>query len=127
MIVAILFSLFFAALITALFYLLLENPLKKWGVFFVIIFLVYFSATRWMVHAGPPAYGHYWLPAFVVAVLVAVLMAALYPKQNKRVPREKVSQGLYKGDESEETIAMGAFFWIFLLMLLITAFISAAF
>jgi drug/metabolite transporter (DMT)-like permease len=127
LIIAILFSLFFATLITAVFYFLIEKPWKEWWIFFLIIFLIYFSATRWLVPAGPAVYGHYWLPAFIVAVIVAILMAALYSMANKKERREKTSKEVYSGDESEEGIVLGAFFWIFLLLILITAVVSAVY
>jgi hypothetical protein len=145
--IALTFAFLFALILTILFYFIfgLKGPWKGYKYFFLIIFLVSFAAGEWVIPAGPVAWGYYWLPALITAVLIAILLAAITPSSDNQIKKEdraieendekttSTSIGstiaedklpIYYGKETKEGVVLGALFWIFLLMLLISGIIG---
>ena len=149
--IGILFAFFFALLLTSIFFAFFKNtgPWRRSWIFFFIIFMVSFVTGELITPMGPVAWGYYWLPGLFAAILFALLLAASAPRsrqtpsdtgKNTDVQKEITAASYYsthappKGepiknneDEFNEVATLGAFFWIFILMLLITAAIAVIF
>jgi len=145
--IALTFAFLFALILTILFYFIygIKGPWKGYKYFFLIIFLVSFAAGEWVIPAGPVAWGYYWLPALITAILIAILLAAIAPSAKNQTEMEDVSTEesnqkttskpmgstsaenklpIYSGKETKEGVVLGALFWIFLLLLLISGIIG---
>lgn len=146
LLVAILFSLFFAVILTAIFALVFRNtgPWSGFWIFFLVVFLFSFIAGQWVTPVGPEAYGYYWMPGLLAAIIVATLMAAV--ATGSKAGRYKRSQNLkknisstsyyshrdqgtggsplYSADEDETGVMMGGFFWILLVSLVVVALVG---
>jgi hypothetical protein len=140
----IIFSLFIAIIITAIFTLFFKNT-GPWGgfwIFFVIVFLVAMIAGEWTTPVGPHLYGFYWVPAVFLALVVAFIIAAATPTPGgmrpvRRRPFEKPgSSKATRYDEAAATdpepeadtepetttsVAIGALVWVVLFLLFIAA------
>lgn len=140
----IIFSLFIAITITAIFTLFFRNT-GPWGgfwIFFLIIFLVAMIAGEWTTPVGPHLYGFYWVPAVFLALVVAFIIAAATPtpggmRPTRRRPFEKPGSARKSGHdlidasdsdpeagtepEASTSVAIGAFVWVVLFLLFIAA------
>ncbi|HEY8400928.1 MAG TPA: hypothetical protein VIK89_06685 [Cytophagaceae bacterium] len=147
LLVAILFSLFFAIIFTGLFAIAFRNtgPWSGFWAFFLVVFLFSFAAGQWVVPIGPHAWGFYWLPGLLAAVIVATQMAAV--ASGSKASRYKRAQNLkknissssyyshhdpgtggsplYNTDEDETGVILGAFFWTMLVTLMVIALAGA--
>jgi hypothetical protein len=77
----ILFALFYAFILTVIFSLAFKNT-GPWGGFWAFFFLLFFvslGAGEWAAPAGPVAWGYYWAPGLIAAVIFALLLAAVAP------------------------------------------------
>lgn len=144
--VAIVFSVLYAILLTSIFALIFRNtgPWPGYWIFFIMIFIFSFIAGQWSIPAGPSAWGFYWLPGLLTAVVIATLMAAV--AEGDRAGKYRRAQNLkknissssyyshhdpesggsplYPGDEQETGVLLGGFFWILLVALAIIALIG---
>jgi len=126
--IGILFSLFFAVIITAIFNLAFKST-GPWGgfwVFFILTFFISLGAGEWAAHRGPSAYGYYWVPGLVAAIVFALVLAAASPRTSPL--RKKNDKSHLSPEEriSEEEISvaaavLGIFFWILIVTLILIA------
>lgn len=93
---------------------------QGWGAaifFFVLLFLFIWAGGIWVAPAeiGPRMYDIYWVPFFIVGIIVALLIAAIpwhYP-QTTHVPAEEEVRA-----ESAAATVFGVFFWILAIVLI---------
>jgi hypothetical protein len=113
--VDVLFALVFALLLTGIFTATFRRrgPWDIWWGFLLVIFLGIWAAGLWItpVPFGPTWLTLSWLPALIVGVFLALLLAAATPPQPPRTPRTRRAA---PGEEVEETtlIALDVFFWV---------------
>ncbi len=82
---------------------------------FLIIFLASWAGGVWITPMGPTLGGVYWLSFVFVAIIAALfLMALIPPRRTSSVKLEEESRSV------EETEAvLGAFFWLFIIALVV--------
>ena len=110
-----------AFVLAAVFAFPLGRP-GPWGGFwwfFLVLFLGTWAIAAWIQPIGPVAWGVAWAPILVGAVLIALLVAAIPPRPTT-TPTEVAA-------EAEAATAIGAFFWMLLLGLLVVIGLSFAF
>jgi hypothetical protein len=123
--IGILFSLFFAIILTALFSLVFKNT-GPWGgfwIFFILLFFIALGAGEWAAPRGPAIWGYYWAPGLIAAIIFALLLAAAGAASSSSENRSK-STDAEKIDEEEEvviTTVIGVFFWVLIGILAIIA------
>lgn len=120
--VGILFALFYAIVITSIFTLIFRNtgPWKGSWIFFFLIFLIALGAGEWTLPIGPAVWGYYWIPGLIAAIILALLLAAATPVSvsgKDITDRDKIE----KDQITEETMIIGMFFWILIIILLLVA------
>lgn len=108
--------LFIALLIASIFSYGFQNR-GPWGAFWVFVLILFFAAwvgRLWITPAGPVIWGFAWLPVVFFVFIVALLIAAASPT-------EEVSESQVEATEAEREAgaALGAFFWILLIFLLL--------
>lgn len=134
--IGILFALLFATILTAFFNLAFKNtgPWNGFWVFFILLFFIALAAGEWAAPRGPSAWGYYWAPGLIAALIFALILAAVtpgVPHSASRKPKKGTNSGdLQTPDESEEDIVisaiMGVFFWILLSVLVLIAIAGVA-
>lgn len=134
--IGILFALLFATILTAFFNLVFKNtgPWSGFWVFFILLFFIAFAAGEWAAPRGPSAWGYYWAPGLIAALVFALVLAAVTPRvpsSSSRKPKRETNPGdLRTPDESEEEVVIGAmmgiFFWILLSVLVLIAIVGVA-
>ncbi len=107
-----------AALVVALFALVFRRtgPWAGLGWFFLVVFLGAWAVGVWATPVGPAAVGIVWLPFAIGALVLALLIAALSPPDRQAVPPSNPGRG--PGEGFQATLALGAFFWIFVVLLI---------
>lgn len=133
----VLFSLFYAIILTVIFAVLFKkDPWNSFWKFFLILFLVGAVSQFWLRPAGPVAWNYYWLPGLLSAVIVALLLVAVYPlgksihvKKNKSkeegTPPELTAASYHsphspegrQADASERNAGTSIFFWALIILL----------
>ncbi len=93
------------------------GPWTGWWWFFLIVLFGGWMAALWAEPIGPPLWGVAWLPIFWMALLLALLLAAATPPPPS-VPAAPPTEGERKA--AATAVALGVFFWILLIGLLIT-------
>ncbi len=122
--VDVLFALVFALLLTGIFTAAFRRrgPWDIWWGFLLIIFLGIWAAGLWITPLpfGPTWLTLSWLPALIVGVFLALLLAAATPPQPPRAPRTR--RTATRGGEIEETtlIALDVFFWVLVVGLVVS-------
>ncbi|NQX41327.1 hypothetical protein SAMN05421820_107131 [Pedobacter steynii] len=135
--IGILFALLFATILTAFFNLAFKNtgPWSGFWVFFILLFFIALAAGEWAAPRGPSAWGYYWAPGLIAALIFALILAAVTPRaphSASRKPKKPASSGDLQtpGDEREEDIVisaiMGVFFWILISVLVLIAIVGVA-
>ncbi|WP_316841164.1 hypothetical protein [Pedobacter gandavensis] len=127
--IGILFSLFFAVMITAIFNLAFKNtgPWGSFWVFFILMFFISFGAGEWAAQRGPSAWGYHWAPGLIAAVVFALGLAAASSRPTilrKRTFKDRFSSEIHRGREegtSVEAVVLGFFFWILIVLLFLIA------
>ncbi len=84
--------------------------------FFLLVFLGAWAIGVW-VPAGPLFWGVAWVPIFFGAILLALLIAAIPPSEP--APPRTLEAGEPVEPASSAGAAVGVFFWILLLLLVI--------
>ncbi|MCF8143582.1 MAG: hypothetical protein K9N21_06645 [Deltaproteobacteria bacterium] len=111
--VHLIFALFFAILLSAIFALGFsrKGPGESVALFFLLLFLLSWAGGAWLAPFGPQLWGGYWLPFLLVGVVIALFLAALAP-----TPQEPGTNLAKEGGEAVERQAalsgLGIFFWI---------------
>ena len=129
-------SLFLAMLLTLIFSFGFRNR-GPWGSiwsFFIILFLGIWAASFWIIPAGPVYGGIAWLPLLMVGLVLALLLAAAIPssrsvRQPNRVkphpnPVPDWDEARVGTDEEPVLVALSAFFWIALTLLVVVVIIG---
>lgn len=134
--IGILFALFFAIILTAIFGLALKRtgPWSGFWVFFILLFFIALGAGEWAAPRGPSAWGYYWAPGLIAAIIFALILAAATPAEtpsiNRKMKNRLKSEEAEEPEEAEETIVvtamLGVFFWILIVVLAIIAIIGLA-
>ncbi|WMJ73393.1 hypothetical protein RCC89_09480 [Cytophagaceae bacterium ABcell3] len=140
LLVEVIFSLFVAAIITGTLYIVFKT-VGPWGrawAVFLVLFLAMLAVSEWFVPVGPSAWGFYWLPGLLAAVILGFLLAATSPSGRKKFPRNDEDprktirpesyysthaaepDGHERGDDSGRVVT-GTLFWIFVGLLGIVA------
>lgn len=111
-------ALIFALLMAAVFGLGFGRVGPWGGVFwfFLVVFLGAWAIGTWTVPVGPVVWGVPWAPFLVGALAVALLLAAI-AEPAPRQPRGGSPGELESELEAQRTL--GAFFWVFLLILIL--------
>jgi hypothetical protein len=102
-----------ALVITLVFSIFSKRRLRGLWLFFLLLFLSTWAGQIWIPPFGPRAIGIAWVPLLAVALFFSLFIIALVPS----VP-EKTDQTEKKEDGA--FIAIGTFFWILLLILVIS-------
>ena len=83
---------------------------------FFIIFITTWAIGGWLEPFGPTVLEVYWLPFLFIGLVVALILAAAIPPRRPRSAREAVRQA---ETASEAQAALGAFFWILFVGLIV--------
>jgi hypothetical protein len=116
----ILITIIFAIIISGLFYYVFKST-GPWGTFWtfvVILILAGLAGSFWITPVGPAVYNVAFIPTLFVIFVFALILAAASPPRNRksnRYNREKPAE-----DEAG-ALAIGAFFWILMSILLMIA------
>ncbi|MDX1577995.1 MAG: hypothetical protein R3266_05900 [Gemmatimonadota bacterium] len=90
-----------------------RSPWGGAGWFFLVVFLGAWAIGAWSSPIGPVLWGVSWVPFLFGALIFGLLIAALTPPPRPRtVEPERV-------DEADAAIAIGAFFWVFVLVVVL--------
>jgi len=116
-----LFALIFAIAITLFFSYGFKNR-GPWGniwIFFVVIFLGIWAASRWVEPFGPTYMGTAWMPLLLIGLLVGLLLASSVPvKGYHQKKREAEEAETPPSTDKLSLAAFGMFFWILVTALL---------
>lgn len=109
-------------LLTAIFSAALGNrgPWGLWWVFLLVVFLTAWAGGAWITPFGPPLFGAYWLPALLVGLAIALLVAAAAPLPARRVTARGTNAPAAEG----AGVALGIFFWIFVVAMLVAIIVA---
>lgn len=99
--------------IIALFALALKKPLRGFSLFFLIVFLITWTGQLWITPFGPVAWGIAWIPLIFICLLFSFLILALSSTVTPRKARNT-------DKEDAPVIAAGVFFWLLLVVLIIS-------
>lgn len=100
-----------------------REPWASIAVFFLVLLLATWGIGRYIRFMGPPVFGIYWLPFFLIALLFSFLLAAALPARPPRTTEE-----LEHRTEKEEQarVALDTFFWLFVVVLVVLIAVSYA-
>jgi hypothetical protein len=90
-----------------------------WGgllFFFLVIFLASWAGQLW-IPRGPVLFGVAWVPLVFIGVLVAILLLAAGSSAIDRAPVNPPAEKIAQEDAS--ILAIGFFFWLLILILII--------
>jgi hypothetical protein len=125
--IGILFALFIAMALTLIFALILKNT-GPWGgfwTFFILLFFIALGAGQWATSLGPSAWGYYWAPGLVSAIILALALAAASQASKNKHLKNRKEYLREKERDPEETgvtrIVIGSFFWVLLMVLVLIA------
>lgn len=107
------------AFLIVLFFSFIFNVRGPWGSFWTFFLIIFFSiwiADIWLRPLGPYWRDVYWLPPLVAGILVAFVLAAATPSQSKA--RRILSKDTDRREDTS-TVALGLFFWLTLILLVI--------
>jgi hypothetical protein len=115
------FALLVALMLVVIFTVVLKIRPPGFGVaaFFVIVFLASWAGGVWMTPLGPAGWGAYWLPFFLVGLMVALLLAAVRTPPPEESTVELVDQHERKARRWAAVTALSLFFWLLVGILLL--------
>ncbi len=130
-----LFALGVALLLTGIFSLAFRyrGPWDVWWLFLLIILLVAWAGGLWIEPIGPPLFDIYWLPFLLVGLIFALILAAAAPprppsvRRAPRTPRIRRAATPTTPAEEETALAVGLFFWLMLVSLVVVILMGYAF
>ena len=113
-----------AIIIGALFYYVFKyaGPWGSFLTFILVLILAGLAAEAWIEPFGPVYWDVAWVPTVFIILLFALLLAAATPPGTRRSrleTSEEVPPETSRGEAAY--VAIGGFFWIFLIFLLIAA------
>lgn len=119
--VHLLYALFFALLLTALFLALFKTrgPWSSTVLFFLVIFLAAWAGGVWLVPFGPAFWGAPFLPFLLVGLIFALLLAAMAPSERKDSTVELVEPHKIQEERASTAVALSLFFWVLLGLLVV--------
>jgi len=105
----VLFAMLLALLLTFLFVVVLRwrGPWPGFLAFLAVLFLATWAGGVWIRPAGPLAFGLYWVPFIITALVVALLLAAAGPPRRSKI--ETIHQ--VKEREQGVTLAINHVLW----------------
>ena len=106
-----------ALFIGVIFYYVFKSS-GPWGSFWsflLILILAGIAANAWITPVGPYYQGVTWFPVLFVILLFALLIAAATPPRRTRIEAE------VEEPEEPAAVALGGFFWVLMIFLLIAA------
>lgn len=114
---ALLFALLFAGILLLPLRRRGPGPMHGLLYFFLILFLAIWAGGVWVTPVGPPAWGVPWMGFLAVGVILALLLAAMSPRE------PGVGRPPGEADRVAPTVVatLGVFFYILLLGLLVIA------
>ncbi|MFP4395970.1 MAG: hypothetical protein ACLFTI_11970 [Anaerolineales bacterium] len=129
------FALAIALLLTGFFFVAFRyrGPWDVWWLFLVVIFLAAWAGGLWIEPIGPPLFEIYWLPFLLVGLLFALILAAAVPPRPPRLPgrpraprtpRTRRAATPTTPAEEETALAVGLFFWLMLVSLMVVILIG---
>lgn len=80
---------------------------------FLILFPLFWVAALWIQPVGPTVMGVAWIPLLFVGLIVVLLVAAAAPPRGRVMTTTTTAAA----EPSETGLALGAFFWILMLVL----------
>jgi len=110
-----------AVVISSIFYFAVDarGPWGSFWTFFVIILLVVWAASLWIVPFGYIYWEIAWIPLFFIGLVIAFLLAAL-SSTPPRYRRSAKGSDVNRDVEPERTYAaIGLMFWVFVGFMLI--------
>ncbi len=97
-----------------------RGPWGRFWVFFIILFLAIWASDIWLPPTGPYWGGIHWFPPLAVGILLALILAAATPPEMRENERpERASGSAPPNPEPPGYVALGVFFWIFLIILIV--------
>ena len=116
--IGILFALFFALIITSIFSFVVRRtgPWSGFWVFFILLFFISLGAGEWAAPRGPVAWGYYWAPGLIAALIFALVLAAATP-----TPRSSHRTTGNDDIESGAAVVLDIFFWVLIVILIVAA------
>ncbi|MBD3165887.1 hypothetical protein GF324_04775 [bacterium] len=85
------------------------------GLFFVILFIAVWLGGIWVQPFGPTFAGVAWLPFLIIGILIALLVSVFTWPARRYYPRTPMEKAEEEVAEAEATLALGGFFWAFLI------------
>lgn len=83
---------------------------------FLILFLVAWAGRLWIAPADPVNWGYAWLPVIFWVLLIALLIAAASPGEDRRTAKGNPDNREEVAETGGKTV-FGIFFWLLLLAL----------
>lgn len=94
--------------------------------FFLVVFLGAWAIGLWVEPVGPPLWGVAWVPILIGALLIALLIAAIPPAEP--APRRAAATDPVADVETAAAAsAIGLFFWVLLMALVLVILLSFLF
>lgn len=124
-----LYALFFALLLSALFIVLFRTrgPWSNVTLFFLVIFLATWAGGVWLVPFGPALWGTPFLPFLLVGLVLALLLAAAAPSEKDESTVELQDPKEIREERATAARALSLFFWVLigtLLMIIVARYIA---
>jgi len=91
-----------------------RGPWASILLFFLVIFLGSWAAGIWVGPLGPALWGVYWLPALMVGLVLALLLAAAFPAAPPRPRRDEIE---LQRRATPAAMAIDAFFVVLVVLL----------
>ncbi|MBD3379752.1 MAG: hypothetical protein GF408_04750 [Candidatus Omnitrophica bacterium] len=121
MLAEIIFALLIAMAVTGIFAIALKKR-GPWGavwMFFIVIFLVSWAGSVWLITAGPVFFGVSWLSVLILAVIVALVLVVAMPP---RTPLSIKEAGEREKQKEKAESVFDLFFWMLVFLLVFAIF-----
>lgn len=115
------YALFFALLLSALFIVLFrtKGPWSSVVIFFLVIFLATWAGGAWLAPFGPAPWGIPFLPFLLVGLVLALLLAAATPSAEEESTVELEDPKEMREERATAARTLGLFFWVLIGTLLV--------